>query len=149
MGSWIAKFRLKAWHFCIPLVLVFIITCVVEYYDSSDVTGEETSDRQLEELDVKSMSDTEKEDLNFVLAYTPDCHRCVKMENLLIEISQDNTDKAGFFKIDISKNPDMMYEYNISGVPCIIVFKDNKEVNRIMGVISHKNLNMIYHRVAG
>jgi thioredoxin 1 len=38
-----------------------------------------------------------------------------------------------FCKVDTTANMQKAGEYGVSGIPCIIVFKDGKEVNRLVG----------------
>ncbi|MFA4857795.1 MAG: thioredoxin [Candidatus Margulisiibacteriota bacterium] len=38
-----------------------------------------------------------------------------------------------FCKIDTTQNPQKAMEYGVTGIPCIIVFKNGKEVDRLVG----------------
>jgi thioredoxin 1 len=38
-----------------------------------------------------------------------------------------------FYKVDTTKNMAKAGEYGVSGIPCIIIFKDGKEVGRLVG----------------
>ena len=41
--------------------------------------------------------------------------------------------KAGFAKIDGDKSPDLVTKYEVEGYPTTIIFKDGKEVERVVG----------------
>lgn len=42
--------------------------------------------------------------------------------------------------VDIDKNDDLATRYAVSGIPCVVVFRDGKEVSREVGVQSEKKL---------
>ncbi len=41
--------------------------------------------------------------------------------------------KAGFAKIDGDASPDLVTKYEVEGYPTTIIFKDGKEVERVVG----------------
>jgi hypothetical protein len=51
------------------------------------------------------------------------------------------------FVADVTAHPPYYDEYRLSGVPVILVFKDGKEISRIMGVVSQSNLKKIYAKI--
>ncbi len=42
--------------------------------------------------------------------------------------------------VDIDENPDLADEYEVSSIPCVMVFKDGKEVDRRIGLQPKKRL---------
>lgn len=147
MGRWIKNFRFKAWHFCLILLMVLLIAHVKEGIAAEDT--EDYVEGELPELTSGSILDNIGNEVSFVLIYTSASDQCKKMEHLMSQMARERGEKARFFKMDLDKNTNLHYDYNVSGVPCIIVFKGNQEINRIMGVISLRNFNIICDRLTG
>ncbi|HLD10768.1 MAG TPA: thioredoxin [Candidatus Nanoarchaeia archaeon] len=64
------------------------------------------------------------------------CQPCNALSPILEEISNE-LEEIKFCKIDIDENKKLANEHNIKSIPCMIIFKEGKEINRIIG-FSHK-----------
>ncbi len=89
---------------------------------------------ELEEIELNN------EELYFVFFHDSNSELCEKMRFNIEKLIENNQEPLSFYAIDVSKNPGSFYEYNISGIPNILVFKGDKEIKRIMGIVSYKNL---------
>lgn len=61
------------------------------------------------------------------------CGPCKMLAPVLEEVSKDYTGKLKFAKLDTERYPRIAMEQGISGIPCLIIFKDGKEIDRIIG----------------
>ena len=61
------------------------------------------------------------------------CGPCKMLAPVLEDISKDYTGKLNFAKISTEDYPEVAEEYGITGIPCLIIFKNGKEVDRIIG----------------
>ncbi len=62
------------------------------------------------------------------------CMPCLMLSPILEEIAESDLMKeVKFAKINIDDNQELARKYNISSIPCLIIFKDGKEVGRIIG----------------
>ncbi len=61
------------------------------------------------------------------------CGPCKMLAPIFEEISQDYTNKLNFAKISTEEFPEIAQDNNIRGIPCLVVFKQGKEVDRIVG----------------
>ncbi|MBI5700965.1 thioredoxin [Candidatus Saganbacteria bacterium] len=64
--------------------------------------------------------------------WAPWCGPCKMMAPIFDKMSQKYP-AIKFLKVNTDENSEKASEYGVSGIPCIIVFKDGKEVNRIIG----------------
>ena len=60
------------------------------------------------------------------------CGPCKMLKPILSEISEERSFKI--VSIDVDDNMDLAKEYGIMTIPCLIVFKDGKEVKRSVGL---------------
>ncbi len=63
------------------------------------------------------------------------CRPCKLMEPVIHEVKENIGDRATVLEIDIDKHPHYSQEYNILGVPTLLIFKDGKVVWRKSGVV--------------
>ncbi|PIN76863.1 thioredoxin [Candidatus Woesearchaeota archaeon CG10_big_fil_rev_8_21_14_0_10_36_11] len=61
------------------------------------------------------------------------CGPCRMLAPVFEELSSEYEGKLTFAKISTEDNPDVGSTYSVAGIPCLIVFKDGKEVDRIIG----------------
>lgn len=62
------------------------------------------------------------------------CGPCKMLAPLIDELANDNTDIL-IGKLDVSDNPRSSANYEITGIPCLVVFKNGTEVGRIKGLM--------------
>ena len=62
------------------------------------------------------------------------CGPCQMLKPTLDQIAGERDD-IKIVSINIDNEDDLAYDYNVSSIPCLVVFKDGKEVNRSVGLI--------------
>jgi len=67
--------------------------------------------------------------------YADWCGPCKMLGPVLEDLSNDSdfNGKLKFAKLSTETYPELAEENNVQGIPCMIFFKDGKEVNRIVG----------------
>ncbi|MBQ1719888.1 MAG: thioredoxin [Bacteroidales bacterium] len=61
------------------------------------------------------------------------CGPCKMQKPVLVEVAKENADKLTIGTLDTDKCPNLSNRFNIRSIPCMILFKDGKEVKRIIG----------------
>ena len=61
------------------------------------------------------------------------CGPCKMLSPIFEDLSREMSDKVDFAKIDIDRSLEIAQEYRIVSVPTMIIFKNGKEVQRIVG----------------
>jgi len=62
------------------------------------------------------------------------CMPCVMLAPVIEELAEkDSMKDVKFTKINIDDNSELANKYNVASIPCLIIFKDGKEVDRIIG----------------
>lgn len=68
------------------------------------------------------------------------CPPCKMMNPLLTQLSGEWKEKLTIVKINIDEQPFLASRYGISSIPTMILFKNGKEVRRVVGAMSLSNL---------
>ncbi|HXK80935.1 MAG TPA: thioredoxin [Bacteroidales bacterium] len=78
--------------------------------------------------------------------YADWCRPCKMLTPLLEKIAFEEEGKFTIAKLDVDKYPEISSEYGIRGIPCLIVFKDGVEVDRIVGLQTKENIIAIVNK---
>ncbi|CDZ80431.1 Thioredoxin [Candidatus Rubidus massiliensis] len=74
------------------------------------------------------------EGVSFIDFYADWCGPCRMIAPIIEQLSQHLHGKAKVAKVDIETAQNVASSYQIVSIPTIIIFKDGKEVDRIVGV---------------
>jgi thioredoxin 1 len=56
------------------------------------------------------------------------------------KVAAAHAGRVKFVKLNTDESPGLAGQYNVSGIPCLILFKDGKEAERIVGFVPEKNI---------
>lgn len=92
----------------------------------------------LNEDEFKKLIDSK--DLTVVDFFATWCGPCRMLSPILEEIADEMQDEFKFGKIDVDENFDIAKTYGIMSVPTLVLFKDNKVVDKIVGLRSKNQI---------
>jgi len=61
------------------------------------------------------------------------CMPCVMMAPVIEELQEKFKGKINFAKVNVDENSSLSEKFKIMSIPCLIVFRDGKETERIIG----------------
>ena len=67
--------------------------------------------------------------------WAPWCMPCRMVAPAVEKIAQDNADKLKVCKLNVDDNQSIAARYGIQGIPALLIFKDGKEHDRIVGAV--------------
>ena len=68
------------------------------------------------------------------------CMPCIMMGPVLDEVSQKFKGKIKFGKVNIDENSSLTGKFEVSSIPCFILFKNGKTVARFVGGMPEEDL---------
>jgi thioredoxin 1 len=68
------------------------------------------------------------------------CGPCKMMAPILKDVKKEVGESASIIKVDVDKNPQAAQEYQVQGVPTLILFKNGKPLGRQSGVVPKAGL---------
>lgn len=90
----------------------------------------------LEITDASFESEVEKEELlTLVDFWATWCGPCRKLSPVIEELANEFEGKVKFVKIKADENLQTAQKYSISGVPCLLIFKNGEPVERIVNIV--------------
>ena len=94
----------------------------------------EINDNNFENIVINS------ENLSIVDFWAPWCGPCRKMSAVIDEVANEFEEKVNVCKINTDENLKSAKEYSISGLPSILIFKDGKPIERLVGLMPKDTL---------
>ena len=72
--------------------------------------------------------------------WAPWCGPCRIVGPVLEKISSEYANKLAFSKLNVDDGQEIAAKYDVRGIPCMIVFKNGNEVDRIIGAYPEAQL---------
>ena len=91
-------------------------------------------------IDVFDLEVIENEGLTVVDFYADWCGPCRKLGPIMEEIERELGEKVKFTKINTDDNIETAKEYQISGLPTLLVFKNGEVVERMVGLMPKSSI---------
>jgi thioredoxin 1 len=61
------------------------------------------------------------------------CQPCKMLDPIVKQLATDWDGKVKFFKLDVDDSPQIAMDYQVMGVPTLMLFKDGQPVERVTG----------------
>lgn len=68
------------------------------------------------------------------------CSACGMMEPVLESLAEDYGDKVFFGKLNVGEDRETAMEYQVSGIPTFLLFKDGEMVEKVVGAVPEEEL---------
>ncbi|KEI04987.1 thioredoxin [Clostridium botulinum] len=78
--------------------------------------------------------------------WAPWCGPCKMLGPVMEELAHDMAHKAKFFKINIDENPEIAQKLQISSIPNVMVFKEGKVVENMVGFRPKKDFKEVLEK---
>ncbi|QQR80295.1 MAG: thioredoxin [Deltaproteobacteria bacterium] len=68
------------------------------------------------------------------------CAPCRALAPVVDEVANQFKDTIGVYKVDIDSNPESPAKFGVRGIPTVILFKDGKVVDQVVGAVPKSTL---------
>ncbi|MDY3374193.1 MAG: thioredoxin [Terrisporobacter othiniensis] len=68
------------------------------------------------------------------------CGTCKMLSPVYNSLGEEMKEKSDFLKVDIDQSMELAQKFSVTTVPTVIVFKDGKEMDRLVGFIPKNSL---------
>ncbi|MBV9408884.1 MAG: thioredoxin [Candidatus Eremiobacteraeota bacterium] len=72
--------------------------------------------------------------------WAPWCGPCKMLSPVVEKVAGKLGGQVSFVKLNTDENPSIAGEYGVSGIPCLILFKDGRAVDRIVGFVPERDI---------
>ena len=76
--------------------------------------------------------------------WAPWCAPCRAMSPAVEAAAQILAGKAKVFKLNVDDNPSASPRFGIKGIPTLVLFKDGRETNRLVGLSSKEEIEALF-----
>ncbi len=100
---------------------------------TSSILNAQTTESKIIKLSEKNFDKGIKSGLVLVDFYADWCRPCKMMQPILESVASKHSEKITIAKLNTDNNKMLSQKYKISGIPAMILFKNGKEIARIIG----------------
>ena len=72
--------------------------------------------------------------------WAPWCGPCRIVSPILGKLSAEYQNKLKFTKLNVDDNQEIAVQYDIRGIPCLVIFENGSEIDRIIGAYPEPEL---------
>ena len=94
----------------------------------------------VEEISEKQFEEKINNKLVVIDFYADWCMPCLIMVPILEELSEKFEGKIKFGRTNVDENRSLAQKFKIMSIPCLIIFRDGKEAERVIGTLPSEHL---------
>ena len=90
-----------------------------------------------------------KNSLALIDCWAPWCGPCVVISPIVEELAKEYVGKAFVGKLNVDENPRTAARFQIFGIPTLLIIKNGKEVDRIVGLVPKDHIEARFKKHLG
>jgi len=116
----------------VSIIVLIILVSVIAYIRLKNKPNVPDNPK-IKHLNVNNFNQHISKGVSIVDFWAEWCMPCKFMAPILNELADDKSLNINVFKINVDKESQLAAKYNIRGIPTLIIFKNGKEVKRLVG----------------
>lgn len=81
--------------------------------------------------------------------WAPWCGPCLALAPTIEELAKQYSEKVFVGKLDVDENPETAERFQIFSIPTLVIMKDGREVDRIVGLVPKKHIEATLRKYLG
>jgi thioredoxin 1 len=81
--------------------------------------------------------------------WAPWCGPCLALAPTIEEITEEYSGKIFVGKLDVDENPETAERFQVFSIPTLILMKDGREADRIVGLVPKKQIEAVLRKHLG
>jgi thioredoxin 1 len=77
------------------------------------------------------------------------CPSCRVITEILEQLADELTGRVTIMKVNVDQNPSIAQELKIKGIPALLLFRGNREIKRLAGILPSRNAIMHFLEETG
>lgn len=77
------------------------------------------------------------------------CYPCRALEPTIEELAREYAGKVFVGKLNVDENPKTAERFNVFSIPTLLITKNGREVDRIVGLVPKKNIEAVLKKHLG
>lgn len=114
------------------ILILFSISSMLLFFNTGIVKAQD--DSRLVPLNTNSFNKGISKGYVLVDFWAAWCRPCLMQKPILEEVAFELREKLVIATVNTEQNGSLSQTYNVRGIPCMILFKDGKEVKRLVGL---------------
>jgi thioredoxin 2 len=113
------------------------------------VEGQPVDGKPVKVTDATFTTEVEHSPLPVVVdLWAPWCGPCRILEPVIEELAAQMAGRVRFAKLNVDENPATASRFDVRGIPTLVVFRDGREIDRMVGVLPKSEIARRLERVA-
>ncbi len=96
--------------------------------------------------DTSFESDTRREGVVLVDMWAVWCAPCLRLAPTIEQIAKDYAGKVRVGKLNVDENPVTAERFGVQSIPTLLVFRDGKLVDRVVGAVPKQEIERVLNR---
>lgn len=96
--------------------------------------------------DMSFETDTRREGVVLVDMWAVWCAPCLRLAPTIEQIAKDYAGKVRVGKLNVDENPETPQRFGVQSIPTLLVFKDGKLVDEIVGAVPRQSIDAVLNR---
>jgi len=118
------------------VVIAVVAVLIIRSYNKMKNAPAVADSELIEHLTAQNFAHKTKNGIVLVDFWADWCMPCKMMAPILNEVAEATDGTATIYKLNVDEQQQVAAQYGIRSIPTMILFKDGKEVERIVGVKS-------------
>jgi len=118
------------------VVIAVVAVLIIRSYNKMKNAPAVADSELIEHLTAQNFAHKTKNGIVLVDFWADWCMPCKMMAPILNEVAEATEGSATIYKLNVDEQQQVAAQYGIRSIPTMILFKDGKEVERIIGVKS-------------